>query len=89
VVGYLFSGSEMAAIDAAFRKGLSEMNFVEGRNITIDYLRADDHYARLPALAAELARRNVAVILAAGGADVALSRSRHKSCRKGGKHERP
>jgi putative tryptophan/tyrosine transport system substrate-binding protein len=66
-VGLLFSGSREALVIAPFRKGLSEMGFVEGRNLTIDYRFADDDYDRAPALAAELVRRQVAVIYVLGG----------------------
>src|SRR6516165_10629321 len=67
VIGYLFAGSLEGSFSTAFSKGLSEMGFVEGGNVVIEYRWAENQADRLPALAAELARRDVAVIFATGG----------------------
>ncbi|HEU0155350.1 MAG TPA: ABC transporter substrate-binding protein [Stellaceae bacterium] len=69
VIGFL---SGVAAVDyapfvAAFRQGLGDTGFVEGKNVAIDYRWAEGHYDRLPALAAELVALKVDVIAATGG----------------------
>jgi hypothetical protein len=62
VVGFLGSESpeSFAGIVRAFRQGLSETGYVEGQTVTIEYRWAEGHYDRLPALAADLARRRAA-----------------------------
>ena len=67
VVGFLYAGLPQARHSSAFSKGLSEMGFVEGGNVMIEYRWAENQTDRLPALAAELVRRDVAVIFATGG----------------------
>jgi putative ABC transport system substrate-binding protein len=68
VIGYLQFGSPgpFAVYVAAFRQGLSDTGYVDGQNVAIEYRWAEDHYDRLPALAADLAGRKVDVIMAGG-----------------------
>jgi len=70
VVGFLGSGSPQsdAFRVAAIRQGLIESGSVDGRNVAFEYRWAEDHYERLPALAADLVRRRVAVIATSGTA---------------------
>jgi putative tryptophan/tyrosine transport system substrate-binding protein len=56
---------------AAFRQGLNQTGYVEGRNLTIEFGFADGQYDRLPALAADLVRRRVEVLMTSGGANIA------------------
>ncbi|MCA6114063.1 ABC transporter substrate-binding protein [Bradyrhizobium sp. WSM 1738] len=75
VIGYLCAESPepFASRLKAFHEGLREAGFVEGRNVAIEYQWAEGQYTRLPALAANLVARNVDIIVAPGGAPVALA----------------
>src|SRR5207237_9896389 len=75
VIGYLHSGSPDAfgRAAASFRKGLTEVGYVEGQNVAIEYRWAEGQYDRLPAMAADLVRRQVAVLVAQGGITSAVA----------------
>src|SRR5829696_71110 len=75
VIGFLGTSSSAggpSVLLPAFRRGLEELGFVEGQNVVVDYVWADSLYDGLPPLAAELVRRRVDVIVAAGGSIAAL-----------------
>ncbi len=75
VIGFLNIGTPetWTAYLAGFKQGLGQMGYVEGTNVAIEYRWAQGQYDRLPALAAELANRKVAVIAAGGGSKAALA----------------
>src|SRR5215813_2005858 len=68
VVGYLSSLGQAVSVqfDAAFRRGLSQMGYVEGQNVSIEYRWMADSYDPLPTMAADLVQRQVAAICALG-----------------------
>ncbi len=75
VIGYLTATSlgERPNLVAAFRRGLDEAGFVEGRNVAMEFREAEGQYDRLPALAADLVSRRAAVIVAIGPPAAALA----------------
>jgi ABC-type uncharacterized transport system substrate-binding protein len=75
VIGLLHSASPDPAAKrvAAFRRGLGELGYVEARNVMIEFRWAEGHYDRLPELAADLVRDQVAVIVTGGGAPAVVA----------------
>jgi putative ABC transport system substrate-binding protein len=81
VIGFMSARSpdDSVPLLAAFRRGLGEGGFVEGRNVAIEFRWARGEYDRLPALAADLVSRQVTVLVAVGGSPSALAAKRATS----------
>ena len=77
VIGFLSARSarDSALLLPAFHQGLKEAGYVEGQNVAIEYRWADDHYDRLPAMAADLVRHKAAVIVAAVSASALAAKA--------------
>jgi putative tryptophan/tyrosine transport system substrate-binding protein len=73
VIGFLSGRSpgEAASAVSAFRQGLRDVGYIEGKNVTFEYRFAEGRYDRLPVIAAELVAHHVAVIAATGGSELA------------------
>ncbi len=74
-IGFLSgrSPAEAASALAAFRQGLGEAGYFEGKNVTIEYRWAEGRYDQLPAMAAELVTHQITVLAATGGESSALA----------------
>ena len=88
VIGSLHDQSLVGSADmlAAFREGLKQLGFVEGQNVTVEYRWADGQLDRLPALAADLVRRRMAVIATL---DSASARRSLRTCKPSKSRSRP
>ena len=76
VIGFLGNGTEaVTPWITAFRRGLDETGYVEGKNVVIEYRWAEARYDRLPALAADLVNRKVDVVVAAGTPGIQAAKS--------------
>ena len=75
VIGYLYVGSRESSTSllAAFRRGLSEIGYIEGQNVAIEYRWANNELQRLPELATDLVRRQVAVIVTPANTPTAIA----------------
>src|SRR6266702_8455695 len=75
VIGFLSSRSpaESGSALAAFRQGLGQAGYFEGKNVTIEYRWAEGRYDQLPAMAAELVTHQITVLAATGGESSALA----------------
>ena len=85
VIGFLNAQSPEPFTEAlrAFRQGVKDAGFVEGENVAIEYRWADNQTGRLPELATELVRRQVAVFVTTGGPVAACSPRARGACPRG------
>jgi len=67
IVGFVHSGSSVASLSNAFRKGLNETGYVEDQNVTVEYHWLEGQFDHLPSIMADLVRRHVAVIATPAG----------------------
>ena len=81
VIGFLSSRSarDSVKVVAAFARGLGEVGFTEGKNLSIEYRFADGALDRLPEMAAELVKRPIAALVAVGGSNSAMAAKRASS----------
>src|SRR6516225_6190703 len=73
VIALINGGAASGDFAAAFRRGLSETGYVEGRNVTVEYRWLDSQYDHLPALVVDLVRRRVSVIATPGSSIAAIA----------------
>jgi putative ABC transport system substrate-binding protein len=87
VIGFVYPGAPelSAGVVAAFRKGLNETGFIEGRNVTVEFRFAYNDNVRLPELAGDLVQRGVAVIATPASTPAALAT---KAATSGGQSKR-
>jgi len=87
VIGFVSDSPPTIDLASAFRNGLSEAGFVEGRNVAIEYRCANNQYDQVPRLVADLVHRKVAVIAATGTVETALAATKKQSHSRTGRRD--